>query len=301
MLDIVGHDFNNLPDEKVDWLWQGYLAAGNMTVLAAAPKAGKSTLLFDLLQCTRAREPFLGLETRPAKVLLFTEEAVPLLAHRRSQLGNLDLHVVSLQPGLSWPKILAYSKWKAQQGYNLVVMDTVSRFWPVQNEGDAVQVLQALSPLLSIVRTEGFALLLIHHTRKGGGAEGNAMRGSNAILGSADIGIEFGRITPWDKGPRRRMDSLSRYGETPDTLVVERTDGRYVLAAEGAAIEKDIMFLVTTAGVVTAEEVVDATATSVRNAQRVLAEMTARGVLSRSGSGSSRSPFRYSLHGVGDE
>jgi predicted ATP-dependent serine protease len=301
-LDIVGHDFGDLPNEHVDWLWKGYLATGNMTVLAAPPKAGKSTLLFELLKCSRARETFLGLETQPAKVLLFTEESVSLLANRRRKLRDpdLDLHVVTLQPGLTWPKIMAYSKWKAQQGYNLVVLDTVSRFWPVQNEGDAVQVLQALTPFLSIVRQEGFALLLIHHTRKGGGAEGNAMRGSNAILGSADIGLEFQRITPWDKGKRRRIDALSRYGETPDTIIAELTDDGYQLAAEGVAIEKDIMFIVTMNGVVTAEEVVDATATSVRNAQRVLAEMTARGVLSRSGTGSSRSPYRYSLRGVDD-
>ncbi len=36
-IDIVGYDYGDLPDERVDWLWQGYLARGNMTVLAAPP------------------------------------------------------------------------------------------------------------------------------------------------------------------------------------------------------------------------------------------------------------------------
>lgn len=299
MLDIQSYDWRSLPDQKVDWIWEGYLAAGAMTVLASPPKAGKSTLLFHLLRAMREGQPFLNLRTRTEPTLLFTEEAIPLLRQRQEAFGDLPLHVVPLQPGLTWPKILALSKLRAQEGYRLVIMDTISRFWPVQNEGDAVQVLQALTPLLTITRQCGFALLLIHHTRKSGGAEGNAFRGSNALMGTADIGVEFGRITPWDRGRRRRLDSLSRYGETPDSLIIELGEDGYHTAAEGAALEKDVMLLVTMEGSATAEQVAETSGQSLRSAQRTLAEMVARGVLDRTGTGGPRSPFHFTLKAAG--
>lgn len=295
-LDIRGYDFQALPRESIHWIWKGYLARGNMTVLAAPPKAGKSTLLFHLLKHFKDGGEFLGLEVRPSRVLLFTEESPSLMEERKSFLGeDLPLHCVFLQPGLSWSKIMAYSKLKHREGFDLVVLDTVSRFWPVQNEGDAVQVLQAMNPFLSICRQEGFALLVVHHTRKTGGAGGNAMRGSNALLGSADIGLEFNRVTPWDRGTRRRIDSLSRYGSTPDSLIINMTEAGYQLAEEGAGLERTVMFVITTEGSVTAEEMAETQNVSLRSAQRTLAEMVARGILDRTGTGGPRSPYRFTL------
>jgi len=296
MLGLESWDIDDLPDEVVDWIWKGYLAVGNLTVLAAPPKAGKSTLLFHLLRAINGELPLLGLETQRVPALLFTEESVSLVRRRREGIGQL--RVVPLAPGITWPKVLAAVRWWGEQGYKLMILDTVSRFWPVQNEGDAVQVLQALTPLMAICRATGVGALLIHHTRKGGGAEGNAMRGSNAILGTADIGMEMGRITPWDRSNHRRIDALSRYDETPDSLRIELLEDGYHLMEEGTVIEKDIMFLVTAEGSVTAEQLCDATSMTPQYVRRVLSEMAARGVLERTGTGSRGSPFRFALKGV---
>ena len=294
-LGIEGYDFNNIPDVQMEWLWQDYLAKGSMTVLAAAPKVGKSTLLFHLLQKMRLHETFLDRPTNlnGDKILLFTEESAYLLKQRKEELGDLPVHCVGLQPGLSWIKMVAYIKYMARQEHKLVIIDTISRFWPVQNEGDAVQVLQALTPLLTVARTEDVALLLIHHTRKTGGSEGNAMRGSNALLGSADIGIELGRITPWDKTNRRRLEALSRYS-TPDTLTMEKVGTEYVVSAEGN-IEKQVMEYVSFEGSITAEGFAEETGKSLRTAQKILSELSARGVLDRTGSGGPRSPFIFTI------
>lgn len=298
-MEIRSYDFGDMPDEKVEWVWRGYIARGSVTVLAAPPKAGKSTMLFHFLAALQQSQPFLGLDTVKQKTLLFTEESLSLLNHRRSLLGNMDIHAVPLQPGLSWPMVVGFAKLKAQAGYNLIVVDTVSRFWDVHDEGNAIEILRAVNPILTVSRLTGAALLLIHHTRKSGGAEGNAIRGSNALLGSADIGMELTRITRWDKGPRRRLEALSRYPDTPDTLYMELTEDGYVASdSEVAPLEQTVMTIVTMEGMATADDLAESAGVALRTAQRTLSEMAARGILDRTGTGGPRSPFRFSLAGA---
>lgn len=267
--------------------------------MAAPPKAGKSTLLYHMFQSMYRGEPFLGQTTHAAPVVVFTEESTGLLTQRRDAMNLHDcpIHVVTLQPGLSWPRCIGYAKMRAQQhGAGLLVFDTISRFWNVEDEDDAAEQNQRLNPLMALVRIYNMAGLVIHHTRKSRGAEGRAVRGSNALPAASDIIVEFGRMSPWDNTSRRRIDTLSRFGETPEHVVAELDDGYHITEA-GTAQEADIIRLVTDVPGITATDLVEEVGVSERQIQRLLSHMVGRGVLARTGSGASSSPFRYTLAG----
>src|SRR5687767_10572418 len=57
------------------WLWDGYIARGNLTLLTSQWKAGKTTLLTGLLQRISADGTFLGRACAPARVLVVSEES----------------------------------------------------------------------------------------------------------------------------------------------------------------------------------------------------------------------------------
>lgn len=62
-------------DFACDWLWEGFLASGDLTLLTSRWKSGKTTLIAGLLQSLGDGKPFLDRKTRPARVLYVSEEA----------------------------------------------------------------------------------------------------------------------------------------------------------------------------------------------------------------------------------
>jgi len=72
------------------------------------------------------------------------------------------------------------------EGYDLVVLDTLGHFLPVDDENDAAKMMKALIPLNRITDA-GAALLINNHPRKSQGEEGLSTRGSGALAGFASI------------------------------------------------------------------------------------------------------------------
>jgi len=102
----------------------------------------------------------------------------------------------------------------------LIVLDTLSALWPVQNENDAGEVQAALMPLWTLM--EQCAVLGVHHLKKGDGAEGTGSRGSGALPGFVDTIMELRRHDPTDQKCRKRI--ITGYGrddETPGEIVIE--------------------------------------------------------------------------------
>src|SRR5438477_9091261 len=66
----------------VDWLWHGYLARGNLTLLTSLWKAGKTTLLAGLLQRLGTGDAFLDRPCAEARAVVVSEESRELWAER---------------------------------------------------------------------------------------------------------------------------------------------------------------------------------------------------------------------------
>ena len=72
-----------------EWLWEGFVAPGALTVYSGPPKVGKSTLLFALFAALKDGTPFVGQATRQAGIALLTEERSVTLAEKAAAF-NVD-------------------------------------------------------------------------------------------------------------------------------------------------------------------------------------------------------------------
>ena len=81
---------------------------------------------------------------------------------------------------------------------------------------------------------DGLAVVVLRHERKGGGEVGESGRGSSAFAGAVDIVLAVRRGEGNTRPTVRVIHALSRFDETPETLVVELTEAGYVaLGDEG--------------------------------------------------------------------
>ncbi|HLW63883.1 MAG TPA: AAA family ATPase [Gemmataceae bacterium] len=223
-----------------EWLWHGYLAAGNITLLASQWKAGKTTLLAALLARLQTGGELAGLAVKPARAVVLSEESPALwqMRHQRFHFGDhigLVCRPFRGKPtNEEWAALIdQLAEQHATAGLDLLVIDPLISFLPGRSENDAIIMAEALLPLQQLL-TQGMAVLILHHTRKATSADGKMARGSGALAGFVDILMEmhwYGCSQSADR--RRRIQAWSRYSETPRQLILEWTeDGNYLARGE---------------------------------------------------------------------
>lgn len=219
-----------------EWIFKGVIAPSVITLFSSPPKLGKTTFWAWLLRMMWTSEEYLGVPIRPVPTLIFSEEADERIASRCMDLGYSEVWPIfweTLEPGRTWIHILAAVKDFAQTWQNsLIIIDTLSRHWGIEDENNNAMVEKVLNPLLAIVRKTGCALVLIHHTRKSGGTGGVASRGGSALVGAVDIIAEMSRVERGDKTNRRRMEVYSRYDSTFENVIIQLSEEGYVLKKE---------------------------------------------------------------------
>jgi len=213
------------PTKSVDWLWHGYLAGGNITLLTSLWKAGKTTLVTGLLRRLAADGEFLGRQCRSARAVVISEESKDHWA-ARVHVEPIGSHVQLLaRPFLIRPTegdwldlIERFIDQRAAGELDLLVVDPLATFLPGRSESDPGTLLRFLYPLQRLASL-GAAVLILHHPRKESSEEGSSARGSGALLGFVDIIMELrhvGKLRGDER--RRRLVGLSRHEETPRQL-----------------------------------------------------------------------------------
>jgi hypothetical protein len=213
----------------VAWLWEGYLAPSNITLLTSQWKSGKTTLLSILLARRAAGSGrFAGRPLKLGRTAVICEEHEGHWEQRRRTLDFGNDVAFFCRPVVG--RRLSKADWMdlitsvaMLRGIDLAVIDPLASFLPGHAEQSAELMLEALMPLEQLQRL-GVAILLLHHPRKGVTLDGQAARGSGALSHHADILIEmrpYGRATDADR--RRILHSWSRYPATPRQLVIEWT------------------------------------------------------------------------------
>jgi AAA domain len=297
------------------WLWHGYLAPGNVTLLTSQWKSGKTTLVSVLLSRLRTGGGLAGLPLAKTKAVVVTEEA-PAHWLRRSEKLDFGDHVAWLcRPFRTkptpeeWQALLRHLGEEAlRQGVGLVVIDPLAAFLPGRDESHAGLMLEALMPLQELTG-RGLAVLVLHHPSKGEPPEGQAARGSGALSSYVDILVEMRGLTRAGEGDRRRrLQAWSRHEETPRQRIIElNADGTdYVVLGDAQQAEfadswlrlrevlEDATDKLTRAEIQGAwpeGQVRPDEATLWRWLERALAE----GLVCREGKGHRNSPFRYWL------
>lgn len=225
--------FRELNDK---WVWDGYLSRGGITMLSALWKSGKSTLLSHLVRAFDGRTTeFAGRAIVPSRVLYVSEEHEELWAERRDNL-NIGDHVGMIsRPFKGRP---SPAEWAVFLGgmvaavekhrFDVVIIDTLSKLWPVREENDAGQVEEALMPLWNLTNA-GVAMMLVHHSRKSDGNQFTGSRGSGGLPAFCETLMELRREDESDsKNFNRILSGAGRYQETPAKWKIELTGDGYV-------------------------------------------------------------------------
>ncbi len=295
------------PASEPEWVWPGYAACGSITVLSAAPKAGKSTLLRSLLRDLYRGGP-LAPEGEPmtAPTLIVSEETP---GHWSRQASSLDLprELVHLcaQPFFTKPTLTQWEQAIAkivraveELKPRLVIFDTLSNLWPVRDENSAAEVNAALMPLRAISAT-GAAVILVHHDRKSGGSNGEGARGSSAIGGFPDALVQLKRYRDQPGDTRRRLSYVGRFEHAPAEVIIDLTEEGYRTLGESKAVEGENLMdriasvLPEEGPGLTVAEVRERVGMGVHRVREVLEECLEHGLIDRAGSGRRSDPYRY--------
>jgi hypothetical protein len=223
-------DRNRLDRPDPGWLWHGYLAPGAITLLTGRPKVGKTTLVSVLLAKLEFSGDLAGRPVRAGRAVVVSEEHESLWKERHRRLGFGPNVGILCRP---FPRRATADDWRALidhlaavrrgPGLDLVVIDSLTTFFPGRSENHARHMLDMVLSLRRLTDV-GVGVLILHHPKKRPTAPGRAARGSTALTRNVDIVLEMNQIGPWGTDDRRReLLGFSPWQETPPRLVIELT------------------------------------------------------------------------------
>jgi AAA domain len=174
-------------------------------VIGGPPKTTKTYLALDLALSVASSTPALGrfAVRDPGPVLIYmAEDAEAAIKERLTALcrhRGLDLHAVplyvitasTLRLDLPADQRRLLDVVAAYQPV-LLVLDPLVRLHAL-NENDAGEISRLLGYLRELQRSRHCALLLVHHTRKGGSGAGQHLRGSGDIHAWVDSSLYLSR------------------------------------------------------------------------------------------------------------
>jgi hypothetical protein len=275
-----------------------------VTLIAAPPKLGKTTLTCGLFTAVLRGQPFLDRETVQTGCLLLTEERSTTLATKdiRWRLSEAGLHVLLRHEtgGASWPEVVAEAtQYALANGIGVLCVDTFAAWGALTGESENASgaVLEQIAPLQAAA-AEGLAVLLVAHVRKGGGEHGEGIRGSNAIPGAVDVVLELRRPKGVADETIRVLHGLSRFDETPSELVLALTDDGYETRPDLAATKAEgervrVLAIVDRLGRAEAQEVAEEAEMTKATASRYLSELYNSEAIGREGKGVKGNPFVF--------
>ena len=213
--------------DNTPWVWHGYLARGEVTLLAGREKMGKSTFVFGLLHAMTDLRYFVEQATERVPVIYLTEESPTTILEKCRLLRVGD--GVHFLPRTDAPRDASFhtlvdrvlaSAEKLKAG--LVIIDTLTHWGGLGPEAENhAGAVQAIYLELQRLAAAGLAVLLVHHLAKGAGE----VRGSTAITSGADIVMRLMGV----KGDKygRSIFAVGRHPETKSAVQVRLVDWNY--------------------------------------------------------------------------
>ncbi|MEN4011930.1 MAG: AAA family ATPase [Bellilinea sp.] len=180
---------------EIAWLVENLLPQG-LTILAGAPKRGKSWLALELAQAVCSGGHFLNRPAKRGRALFCALEDSPRRMQSRMAMqcwsaeaaANLDV-IFSREFRALFPDSLAFASWLRREGYSLCVIDTLSRAFQSRDWNDTAAVVPVISPLQELAAESEKTILVIDHHRKRNGLGDNPVEdtlGSISKTGIAD-------------------------------------------------------------------------------------------------------------------
>jgi hypothetical protein len=287
---------------SIPYVLDGYIPKGVLALLIAYMKTGKSTLVYRVVVCIAQGINFLERKTERGAVLILAVEEHPRDIERRlRRFGMTEDDPVYIHIGPVQEQVEALKSIRdfiIEKKIVLVVVDSLSRFWKVQDENNNMEVIREVSPLLEMARETNAAVLLVHHERKSGGEDGRSIRGGSALFGLVDQAIFLER-RPGEVSNKRVLKTLGRYDDSPPELIIELVGDDYnVLGTpeefgEVQAVEK--VKTVLTVEPMDVKTIAKEADTTEKLARKALESLKERGEAERTGGGKKGDPYLYCL------
>jgi len=291
---IDAKDLLSLEEPETEWLWEGILPAGGLSLLVAKPKVGKTTLAFNLALAVASGRDFLGRKTKQSLAVYLA------LEEKRSEIRKKLKALRETPEGLSFHFGSAPEK-AIQEVRTLIqetkagflVVDVLQKLCRVKDLNDYAQVTNTLEPLMATAREENCHILLTHHAGKADRQDGDDILGSTALLGGVDTSIHIKK-----REKRRSFFTIQRYGEdTPETVIELSVDGS--LEAVGSRQEVEIeetlplILVVLADGALTEKDIWQRVGKNHDLVAKALRHLVDRGEVNRTGSGKKGDPYIY--------
>jgi hypothetical protein len=222
---------------EIEWLWEGWIPRGMLTLFGAMPSAGKSYVALDLARRVIAGTTFPDgtAVPEPGPVIFIDAENVPQIHNRRATAWGMDRSQLYLMgPGENRlmidlsrePERDRLVEWAWAKRPILIVVDSLSSI-TTRGENKVEDVRDIFIFLNRVALDYGCGMLVIHHLRKPGAQfpspktlTFHELRGSSHItaMSRSIIGLHWVRTGPdRDLNDPRRMEvlktNLCRYPE----------------------------------------------------------------------------------------
>lgn len=203
--ELVGRLLADVAMRAIEWLWEGWIPIGYLTIFAGESGAGKSTVLADVAARVSTGEPWPGepadQRRPPGRVLWLGSEdsieemTVPRLTACGANLANIveitgtrvagSLTTFSLQDDLK--EVERWLKFAREEGrpFQMLVIDPITSYLPGQrlrkvDLNDAGQLRSILEPWLRFASEQNIAIVCVTHFSKD-----TSRSMLNRVLGSA--------------------------------------------------------------------------------------------------------------------
>ena len=289
-------DLLDEPPEAVEYTWDRTLPAGGLSILAAKPKVGKSTLARNLGMAVARGDDFLGRATSQGPVVyLALEEKRSEVQRHFATMGAVNepiqIHVGSA-PEEALPALEVAIK---ETGAVLAIVDPLLRMIRLRDANDYAEVTRALEPLLMLARETGCHILCVHHAGKANREGGDGILGSTALFGGVDTAIIMRR-----KEDRRTLESIQRYGDDIAEMVMGFDAETGIISDAGTVADmelkkaSDAILDAIGEGAMNQTEIRESVEGATKYVVTALHQLHTDGRLTRSGGGKRNDPFVYS-------
>lgn len=198
--------------KRVEWLVDGLLTKGGISLIVGKPKSGKSTIIRQLTKSVTRGEEFLGRTVAQGSVLyLALEEQEEMLYEQFTRLGinqndPIQIHVGGIMAPNAFDQL---SDYVLDYKPKLIVIDTLSLFANFKDLNSYGEVNETLTRYRKLARQSGSHIILIHHQNK------SAVGGTHSILGSAAIHGSMDCVIIFDNVDNKRYITTSQRGGQP--------------------------------------------------------------------------------------
>jgi len=220
---------------QIDWLVDGLLGPGAISLIAGAPKSGKSTIIRQLCKnIAQGDTQFLGRNVKQGKVFyLALEEQRDIMAQQLRQQGvtDDDPFYIHTGPVFAENKYQALKEMIASHRPALVVVDTLILFAGVKDLNNYTEMYEILSKFRDAARKGNTHILFIHHQNKSEHGGTSSIMGSSAIHGAVDIAMIFTKfkgkryLTTSQRGGRSFNNQALEFDETTQTYDLGIAEG----------------------------------------------------------------------------